>query len=126
MVTIDTYIALLEKRAMDESSVEKIDNAKETVDEYSRNQADSRQQLQGLFNHAGAVSSDLTATAKKVFPNAHGTKISGHPMLKVASRAVFFAALEHQHVKIASPLQREVAYHSFCDELEKIAADLGM
>lgn len=123
MLTRDNYIALLEKRAMDESSVPENDSAKTTVSEYDQNRADQSQILHSLFNQAGSVQSEMTATGKKVFANAEGTKISGHPLLKMASRNAFLAAVQNRNMfKTASAVQLEVAYNAFKDELEKIAS----
>lgn len=123
MLTRDNYIALLEKRAMDESSVPNSDSAETTVSEYDQNRADQSKILHDLFTHAGAVQSDMSATSKRVFAGAEGTKISGHPLLKMASRNAFKAAVESRSMlKNASAVQLEVVYNAFKDELEKIAA----
>lgn len=124
MLTRDPYVALLQKRAAEESSIPSNDSAEATYQEYSKNMEDNRQYLHGLFDQAGSVQSHQTSEIKKLFPSAEGQKISGHPLLKVATdRTVFFVAVEQgQLLKTAAPIHLEVAYQAFMDEIEKIAA----
>lgn len=123
MLTRDSYVALLEKRAADaaESAIEPTDSAELTTQQYRQNLADNREYLHGAFSNAAAVESNQTASVKKLFNNIPSGAIPGGPLLKVA-RAIFDEAVEKGKVKMASPIHAEVAYRSFLDELEKIAA----
>lgn len=123
MLTRDSYVALLEKRAADaaESSIEPTDSAEATAQEYRKNLEDNRQYLHGVFPNAGEVESNQSATVKKLFNNMPKDTIVGTPLLKVA-RAIFFEAVQGGHIKTASPIHAELAYRAFVDELEKIAA----
>lgn len=134
MFTRDSYVALLEKRAeygdvhSDPHSVSGaptstpgMDSAAATTQEHDRNKEDNRQYLHGIFPNAGAVQSNQTATIKQMFSNLPKDTITSNPLLKVA-RAVFFDALQQgDMLKTASPIHIELAYHAFCDELEKIS-----
>ncbi len=123
MLTRDSYVALLEKRAADaaESAIEPTDSAQLTTQQYRENMADSREYLHGAFSQAGAVEGNQSATVKKLFNNIPSGAIVGTPLMKVA-RAIFDEAVEKGVIKTASPIHAEVAYRSFIDELEKIAA----
>jgi hypothetical protein len=121
MLTRDRYVALLEKRAADESSIPPNDSAEATTQEHNRIKEDDRQYLHNTFSKAEEVQSNQTATMKKLFPSLPGHTITSSPLLKVA-RAVFDEALQNGAIKTASPFYAELAYRSFCDELEKIAA----
>lgn len=127
MLTRDSYVALLEKRAADtaESSIEPNDSAEATAIEYRKNMEDNRQYLHDIFPNAGEVQANQSATIKKMFDNIPSGAIVGTPLLKVA-RAVFFEAINRGHVKTASPIHAELSYRAFCDELEKIANLAGM
>lgn len=128
MTTLDNYVALLEKRATSEAevlhdSVPPNDSAEATTQEYNKNMADNRQYLHGVFGRAGAVESQQSAMVGKLFSNVPKGAISGHPLMKVASREPFFEVVQRNgnFMKTASPFHLEVAYNAFCDELTKIA-----
>lgn len=135
MLTRDSYVALLEKRAElydnhpdpqsashAPTAVPENDSAAATAAEHSKIKEDNRQYLHGIFPNAGAVQENQTAHIKKLFSNLPKDTITSNPLLKVA-RAMFYEAVQHgQFMKTASPIQRELAFSSFCNELEKIAA----
>jgi hypothetical protein len=126
MQTRDFYIATLEKRAAEESSV--IDNQEAALNDFASNAKDNRQYLGELFDNAGAVEKEQAKTVSKLFPGKT-EKESGGQMLKLAARELFNDALvqaeEQGLLKTASAAYREVAFHAFCSELEKIAAIRG-
>lgn len=126
MLTRDSYVALLEKRAADaaESAIEPTDSAQLTTQQYNQNMADSREYLHSAFSNAGAVESNQSASVKKLFENIPSGAIVGTPLLKVA-RAIFDEALERGAIKTASPIYAELSYRAFVNELEKIAAMKG-
>lgn len=122
MLTRDPYVAILEKRAAAESSIPPNDSAEATNAEFNQNQEDNKQYLNATFGQAGAVASNMAAT-KKLFSREGVDTVVGHPLLKMASRELFFNSLQQRGLlKTASAIHLEVAYNSFCDELEKIAA----
>ncbi len=122
MLTRDSYIALLEKRASMESSIPPNDSAAETHEEFKKNQADNREYLHSIFNTAGAAADNMQ-NIKKSFGDLSDKTVIGHPLLKVANREFFFSTMQsNELLKTASPLHIEVAFSAFCDELEKIAA----
>lgn len=119
MLTRDHYIAILEKRASDEaSSAAEIAN-KEVVD----NTKDNRTYLGGLFDNTSSVEKHQTKQVGKLFSGKGVEQEPGGQFLKVA-RVIFDDAMLSAHkeglMKTASPAYREVAFHSFCQELEKI------
>lgn len=120
MLTRDAYIAILEKRAADEQAA--VDSAEVASDEVASNRDDNRAYLKGLFEQAGAVEKGQSKQIGKLFPG-NEDKVSGNVFLKVA-RQMFdeaFGQVEDGHIKTASPHYREVAFHAFVNELEKIA-----
>lgn len=125
MLTRDSYVALLEKRAAesDIESVQHIDSAQVTTSEHNSNKEDNRQYLHGIFPNAGEVQSNQTATVKKLFNNTKDA-ITSNPLMKLAeARRVFFGAINANGMaKTASPMYLELMFSSFKDELEKIAA----
>lgn len=122
MLTRDLYIAFLEKRASEESSIPPNDSAAATTDEFESNQKDQNAFLHANFSRASSVQAQQTAEAKKIWSDVDGKKISGNPLMKVAMRNVFNNAVYNTHIlKEASPIHCEMAFQSFCDELEKIA-----
>ncbi len=122
MITRDSYVAFLEKRAADaaESAIEPTDSVQLTTQEYRKNREDDRQYLNSIFPNAGEVQSNQSATVKKMFDSIPKDAIVGTPLLKVA-RAVFFDAVNSGRIKTASPIHAELVYRSFANELEKIA-----
>ncbi len=117
MLTNDRYVAMLEKRAADEAEAD--DNATTALKEYNSNRSDSRRYLGGLFSRADEVEKQMTSAASKVLESKNQ---SGSPFIKVA-RDLFEAGLEQTNFsKTASPTYREVAFRSFVNELEKLAA----
>lgn len=135
MLTRDSYVALLEKRAemydvyKDPESashaptaVPENDSAASATQEHNKIKEDSRDYLHTLFPNAGAVQENQSAHMKKLFTDLGKDTVIGNPLIKVA-RAVFFNAVQQgDFLKTASPIHVEMAYRSFCDELEKIAA----
>lgn len=123
MLTRDSYVALLQKRAAEaESSIPDVNSNDDALEDFKKIQTDSREFLHGLFNHASAVESQQSAEAKKIWSGTDGTKVSGNPLMKVAMRQYFQSVLlENGLMKTASPFQKELAFNSFFDELEKIA-----
>jgi len=135
MLTRDPYVALLEKRAelydvyQDPQSashaptaVPENDSAASTVQEHNRIKEDNRNYLHQIFPNAGAVQENQSAHLKKLFNDIPKDAIISNPLIKVA-RDLFFGAIQHgEFLKTASPIHVEMAYRSFCDELEKIAA----
>lgn len=123
MLTRDTYIAILEKRAAEERMV---DNQDVAHDEYAANMDDNRTYLKDIFDNAKSVEQNQTKHVGRLFPGK-SKKESGQVLLKVA-RQLFDAALENVPdglVKTAEPHYREAAFRSFVSELEKIAALKG-
>lgn len=123
MLTRDSYVALLEKRASaevgPETSVPANDSAEATNAEVAKTRADDHTYLSGLFTKAEAVQSDQSSTMKHLFPGAEGTKVYGNPFIKAA----FYRGIRERNLlKTASPIHCELAFNSFCDELEKIAS----
>ncbi len=127
MLTRDSYIALLEKRASDESSIQPNDSAEATVQEHNRNKEDNRQYLHGIFPNAGEVQTEQGRDVRKLFSSIPSHAITSNPLLKLAllkeaSRDTFFGAFQRANLlKTASPLYLELAYGAFTNELEKIA-----
>jgi hypothetical protein len=120
MLTRDFYIATLEKRAAEEAPN---DSQETALSEFASNMKDNRAYLTGIFDNAGAVEKTDSREAGKLFPGKT-EKESGYVFMKVA-RALFDEALVNAEtnglLKTASPAYREVAFHAFCEELEKIA-----
>lgn len=123
MLTRDSYVALLEKRAADaaESAIEPVDSAELMTQQRNQILSDDRQYLHNTFSRAGEVESGQSATVKKLFTSVPSGAITGTTLLKVA-RAMFKEALDTGHIKMASPIHAELAFSSFVNELEKIAA----
>ena len=122
MLTRDHYIALLEKRAADESAASSYDGQATAIKEYGENKADNKNYLGGLFDNTGSVEKSQSSLASKLFPGK-GEKESGQVLMKVA-RALFDDAVVQApggFLKTGSPHYQEVAFHSFYEELEKIA-----
>lgn len=132
MLTRDSYIALLEKRASAESSIPPNDSAEATTQEHNNNKEDNRQYLHSIFPNAAEVQSNQSATIKKLFSETSGKTITSNPLLKLGSavfktisREPFINAInETSFFKNASPLYIELAYGAFCNELEKIGTDV--
>jgi len=115
MITRDSYIAKLEKRAM-ETDLE-VDPVKNVESQYHKNMEDNRSTLTTLFSRAGDVQTNQSAEARKLFPGAEGQKESGNPLMKVA-RAQFMEAVSNKDL---SPIYKELAFQSVCDEMQKLA-----
>jgi hypothetical protein len=135
MTTRDAYVALLEKRAelfdvyKDPQSasgaptaVPENDAAASAAHEHNQNKSDSRDQLHTLFANAGAVQSNQTEHLKKMFHDLPKDTVTRNPLIKMARAAFFDAVGQGEILKTASPIHIELAFSSFCDELEKIAA----
>jgi len=123
MFTRDPYVAILEKRASEDSpqtSIPENDSAAATIAEYKAIQEDSRQFLHDTFGRAAAVQENQSAEMKKLLPGLDGEKITGNPLLKMAFHQALIASPNMQ--KLASPIHLELSFQSFCDELEKIAS----
>jgi hypothetical protein len=116
MFTNDQYVAMLEKRAADES--EEKDSASTALKEYNANRGDSRRYLGSLFAKADQVEDQMTSDTRKVLDHRDE---SGSPFIKVA-RAAFDAGYVHTKLANTSDTYREVAFRSFMSELEKLAA----
>jgi hypothetical protein len=130
MLTRDTYIALLEKRAMAEmerdgapTTIPPNDSREEAMAEASRIKGDNRKYLGELFNNAGEVEREMTSAADKIWGEGiDGERQSSNPFIKMA-RQIFLAAMDEAPLlKTASPIHAELAFNSFLDELSKIAA----
>lgn len=128
MTTRDAYVALLEKRATSEGDVlhEAIpaNNSAESIyTEHGKNQEDHRAYLHSVFSNAGAVQDNQSKEFKKLLPGMPSGTTSSNPLIKVAFRTVFAAALDKGNfLKLASPVHLEVAYDAFVDELQKISS----
>lgn len=124
MLTRDKYIAILEKRSSvaDTESVPNIDNQEIALKERDDNLNDNRDYLKGIFGEAGNVESNQSKTVSRLFPGK-SPKESGTVLMKLA-RQLFDTALGSSDglIKNASAVYREVALHSFTDELEKISS----
>jgi hypothetical protein len=124
MLTRDFYIAILEKRAAEEAPN---DSQETALKEYADNAKDNRAYLSGIFDNTGAAEKASSREASKLFPGK-SEKESGYMFMKVA-RALFNDALAQAEtsglMKTASAAYREVAFHSFCEELAKIAEQLS-
>lgn len=105
------YIRLLEKMANEDSDVEKVVRS-----DYKKNLSDNREYLGGIFTRASAVEDTQSSEIKKLFPSTDGDRESGNPLMKVA-RAAFHRSTQNVGL---SPIYSELAFQSFCDELEKI------
>jgi len=120
MLTRDFYIATLEKRASEEVSN---DSQETALSEFENNKKDNKAYLTSIFDNSGAVEKAESREAGKLFPGKED-KESGYVFMKVA-RALFDSALAEVEplalLKTASAAYREVAFHAFCEELEKIA-----
>lgn len=129
MLTRDRYIALLEKRASYDGtnplteSIPYNDSAQYAKQEHDANMSDSRADLKNYFNRADDIERNNTSEVRKLFDMPGKDIRVNHPLMKVA-RDVFFDALSRQgnFMKTATPIHLELAYKSFTDELEKIAA----
>ena len=124
MLTRDSYIALLEKRAQEESSVPNIDSSGVAENEYEKNLKDSNTILHELFTQATSTESNQSSEAKKLFPGSDHEmhRESGNPLMKVAKSVFLDIVQSTEFSKTASPLHLELAFGSFCNELAKIAA----
>lgn len=119
MLTRDSYIAILEKRATAEGPV---DNVEAAMKEVSSIQSDDKAYLGGLFTRADDVEKNQSKTISKLFPG-ESKKEPGAVLMKAAHYEAFVAAMgEHELLKTASPAYNEIVFRGFCDELEKIAA----
>lgn len=130
MTILDAYAALFQKLAADESSIPENDSAAATVAEYQRIQEDSRNFLHETFSNAASVQSNQGSEIGKLFSGPNGTKISGNPLLKLASDGeildeLWQGVVQNQPEKLAQPLYLELQYRSFRDELEKIGSARG-
>lgn len=136
MLTRDQYVALLEKRASEHldplhESIAPNDSAELMTQQQNQVHADDRDYLHSVFAHAAAVQNNQSSELKKLFPGMHASShpdshkrdvVTSSPLIKVA-RDTFFAAIEETNfLKTASPFHLELAYRSFVEELEKIAA----
>lgn len=123
MLTRDNYIALLEKRAAEETAV---DSQEMALSERNENRSDSRAQLDKLFANTGAVEKNQSKEVSKLFPGK-SEKEPGPILMKIAQRAFDQAVLRAEGgvLKTASAEYRAVAFRSFCSELEKIASAHG-
>lgn len=119
MLTRDSYIAILEKRAEEEKkpvdNVEDADKAKASIF------SEDRSYLGHLFDGTGEVEKSQTQLMNRLFPGS-SKKESGTPLIKTAHDIFTQAVFGHELLKHASPAYLEVAYRGFCNELEKIAA----
>lgn len=128
MLTRDSYIAILEKRASDETSIPLNDSAEATIQEHNRNKEDNRQYLHDVFSNAGEAQSEQGKDVRKLFANATSRTITSNPLLKLAHsknaiRESFFGAFQNASIlKTAAPIYLELAYSSFNNELEKITS----
>lgn len=93
------------------------DSVKAMLEDYAKNMEDHRSYLKEVFNRTDSVESEMGSEFRKLFPNAPASKESGHPLLKIA-RATFMDVISDSGL---SPIYSELAYRSFCDEIEKIA-----
>lgn len=126
MITRDAFVAALEKRAFEApESIPANDSAQATVEQISKNRDDNRDYVHGIFSNAGAVQTQQTEEAKKLFPSTEGTKFSGNLLMKVARNTFFSVMGQGNFLKTASPMHIELAYTAFTDELEKIATAHG-
>ena len=119
MLTRDHYIAILEKRAADESAASY--DAVEVADkEIASNSQDNKAYLGTLFDNTSSVQRHQTKQLDKLLPGKT-PKETAAPLIKAAARELFDSALsEAGLLKTASPAYREVAFRSFCSELEKL------
>lgn len=119
MLTRDSYIAILEKRASSEGPIDNVDVAMKEVNSI---QNDDREYLGGLFTKAHDVEKGQSKMVSKLFPG-DSKKEPGAVLMKTAHYEAFIEAMgEHELLKTASPAYNEVVFRGFCDELEKIAA----
>jgi hypothetical protein len=102
---------------METETPHKQDSAEVAVSDLNRNMSDNRATLTGLFDNADAVASNQSAHVNKLFPDVHGTREYNHPLLK-AAKAQFMESVSDKDM---APLYKELAFQSFCDEIEKIA-----
>lgn len=117
MITRDTYIALLEKRASE-------DNLQTAMSELSSNRTDSNDRLKKLFDNSSSVEKTDSKHVGKLFPGKSKKEV-GNELMKIA-RDLFKSALtETELLKTSEPAYVEVAFRGFLRELEKIGAWVG-
>ena len=121
MLTRDSYIAILEKRASAEDSQDNVDVANKEV---SSIKSDSRDYLGGLFSRASDVQNNQSKTVSKLFPG-NSKKEYGTVLMKTAHTVFIESMVGRGLLKTASPAYTEVVFRGFCDELEKIAARIS-
>lgn len=114
MLTVrDAYIALLEKTAATE------DSSRVALQEYVSNQADQRNELISLLDHATSAEKTDAMLVKSVFRGSNAYE-SGNPLLKVAegiTRDIITNTID----KRAPAHFKEAMVASFSRELDKIA-----
>src|ERR1051325_5766123 len=119
VLTRDSYIAALEKRATSDLPNYMVDNRAVAQEEHRTNQSDSRGQLVELFSNAKNVEKGDSKLMSKLWP-AKGEKDTSNPLIKVARSAFHKAIQDTAFFKTASAHYMGVALRSFEDELEKI------
>ena len=125
----DWYMQTLEKRAAEEGVMLDYSTDNEAVAnaEVKANQGDQRAELSPLFANTAQVGKDESKLLRKNFPEAKKAKdtMTGNPLVKVALQQSFFDGLRDTDLlKMASLDYIKVAFQSFHDELEKIAAGM--